>query len=137
MTAQAIADALLESHSLDSLEGNPGDWNLDDPEQLRAWRLRFFPPKSAQEARQRGVDWFIKDFTKWRVPKQAAHTGADFKTSAGMATGRNRRRKSYGYRDTYSMRERGWPTAERRPDGTLRQKRPAEPAPPKPAVYEI
>lgn len=136
MIAQAVVDALLES-SLDSLEGNPGDWNLDDPKQRRAWRLRFFPPKNAAEARAAGVDWFIKDFSKWRVPKQAAHTGADFKTSAGMATGRNRRRKSYGYKDTYSMRERGWPTAIRRPDGTLRTKRPVEPPPPKPTVYEI
>lgn len=137
MTPQAIVAVLLESDSLDSFEGNPGDWNLDDPQQYRAWKLRFFPPKNAQEARAAGVDWFIKDYRKWRIPQQAARTGADFKTSAGMATGRNRRRKSYGYRDTYSMRERGWPTALRRPDGTLKQKRAPLPPPEKPADFNI
>jgi hypothetical protein len=133
MTPQAIVTALLEDDSLDSFEGNPGDWDLNDPEQHRAWKLRFFPPKSPQEARQAGVDWYIKDFRKWRIaPQTSTPNVADFRTSAGMATGRNRRRKSYGYRDTYSMRERGWPTAIRRPDGTLKKKRPVEAPTPTP-----
>ena len=46
-----------------------------------------------------------------------------YRKSAAQCRTRNEKRKSYGYKDTYSMRERGWPTDYRRPDGSIRKPR--------------
>lgn len=38
-----------------------------------------------------------------------------------MSVNRNARRKSFGYRDTYSLRDRGWPTANRGFDSRVKK----------------
>jgi hypothetical protein len=137
--AQQIVDALLEN--LDSLEGVP-DFDeflttaIRDPKspEARINNLRWSPPKTADEARRMGVNWFIKNGRKYTFSMPEVSSRVPFQNSKTMATNRNIRRKSFGYRDTYSMRERGWPTSERRPDGSLIKHRPVPEPPPK---YEI
>lgn len=139
MNAQHIVDALLEN--LDSMEGVPDydAWFLKavrdagSPEG-RQYRLSRNPPSNAREARAIGVNWFIKNRRKYTFSDPVEPSPAMFQNSKTMATNRNQRRKSFGYRDTYSMRERGWPTAYRRQDGSLKKDRPAPEPPPK---YEI
>jgi hypothetical protein len=139
MTAAQIVDVLLEN--LDYLEGVP-DFDeflttaIRDPksQEARLHRLRWNPPKSAQEARGMGVNWYIKQGRKYTFSDPETSSRVPFQNSKTMATNRNIRRKSFGYRDTYSMRERGWPTSERRPDGSLIKHRPLPEPPPK---YEI
>lgn len=122
--AEYIVDVLLEN--IDSLEGVP---NYDEfltkairepnSEEGRHYRLKNWPPKSKAEAKHMGVNWFIKGGRKYTFSQATEHPET-FYNSRTMATNRNARRKSFGYRDTYSMRERGWPTAYRKPDSTER-----------------
>jgi hypothetical protein len=139
MTALEVVNALLEN--LDSMEGVP-DFDeflttaIRDPKspEGRQHRLSSSPPSSAREARSMGVNWYIKHGKKYTFSDPAVSSRVPFQNSKTMATNRNARRKSFGYRDTYSMRERGWPTSERRPDGSLIKHRPQPEPPPK---YEI
>lgn len=138
MNAREIIEQETED-SRDSFEGNPRPDALD-PDWYR-WHMMdrdFNPPRSPNEARRRGIPWYMPGGKLRRGPKihvdldvRAAGpttTGADFKKSAAQCRTRNDKRKSYGYKDTYSMRERGWPTAIRNPDGSL--KKPRIPKPP-------
>lgn len=139
MNAHELVNHLLEN--LDSMEGVP-DYDefftkaLREPNspEGRQHRLQSSPPKSAAEARRMGVNWYIKDRKKYTFSDPEVSGRPPFQNSRTMATNRNLRRKSFGYRDTYSMRERGWPTAYRRPDGSLKKERPTPEPPPK---YEI
>jgi hypothetical protein len=137
-TAALIVDLLLEN--LDSLEGVP---NYDefltkairDPksEEGRQFSLKNWPPKTKAEAMRMGVNWFVKGGRKYTF-SQGSEYPSTFYNSRTMAINRNARRKSFGYRDTFSMRERGWPTAYRNPDGS--EKRPHK-IPEPPSKYEI
>lgn len=100
----------------------------------RQHRLSSRPPSNAREARAMGVNWYIKQGRKYTFSDPQTSSRPPFQNSRTMATNRNIRRKSFGYRDTYSMRERGWPTAYRRPDGSEKKQRPLPEPPPK---YEI
>jgi hypothetical protein len=136
--AEYIVNVLLEN--LDSMEGVPayGEFihtAFSDPrsEERRQYELRNNPPKNSAEARRLGVNWYIKNgrrytFDRGTVPPET------FYNSRTIATNRNVRRKSFGYPNTFSMRERGWPTAYRKPDGTERYKWKSPEQPPR---YEI
>ncbi len=138
MNAEQIVDILLEN--IDSLEGVP-DYDeflkkaVSDPksEEGRQWSLKNWPPKSKAEALKLGVNWFIKGGRKYTFSRGTEYPET-FYNSRTIATNRNARRKSFGYRDTFSMRERGWPTAYRNPDGTEKNRR--QP-PEQPEKYEI
>jgi len=118
--AQAIVYALLENDSLDSFEGNEG-WDWDQvfkpgTEQHRRYNLRFNPPKSEGEARKLGVNWYIKDHRKYTFNPEGSGIIPNPpypRNSHTMATNRNLRRKSFGYRDVYSTRDRDWPSGGR------------------------
>jgi hypothetical protein len=139
MNAHQLVEHLLES--MDSLEGVP-DFDefitkaIRDPNssEARINNLRYHPPTNAGEARRMGVNWYIKRGQKYTFSEPETSSRPPFQNSNTMATNRNVRRKSFGYRDSYSMRERGWPTSERRPDGSLIKHRPLPEPPPK---YEI
>jgi len=111
---------LLESDSLDSLEGNEG-WDWDQvfkpgTEQHRRYKLRFDPPKSEGEARKLGVNWYIKNHRKYTFNQQGSGVSEPPgypRKSHTIATNRNLRRKSFGYSDVYSTRERNWPSGGR------------------------
>lgn len=120
MTAQDIVDRLLEAEPLDSLEGVPDydEWftkslHPGTPEH-RDYRLLHNKPRSAAEARALGVDWFIKDGRRYHVSLAEPPPGGYPRKSHTMATNRNLRRKSFGYRDVYSTRERDWPMPNRK-----------------------
>jgi hypothetical protein len=112
MTAHDIVRHLLEDEPLDSLEGVPSMDTVLTPgtKENREWRLRYDPPRTQREAAARGVDWFIKDRRKYHVSLADPDYGGYPRKSHTMATNRNLRRKSFGYRDTYSVRERDWPS---------------------------
>lgn len=116
MTAQQIVRELLEAEPLDSLEGVPDMETVLMPgtPENREHKLRYDPPKSAREAVARGVDWFIKQGRKYRTTIADPGQGGYPRNSHTMATNRNQRRKSFGYRDVYSTRERDWPMPNRR-----------------------
>jgi len=104
------ARALIEN--LDSMEGVP-DFDLifkEGTKEHREYSLRHRPPQNANQALARGVSWYIKDGRKinFSLP-QPSHSGYPQK-SHSIATGRNERRQRMGYRDTYSTRERDWPS---------------------------
>lgn len=136
--AEYIVDILLEN--LDSLEGVP-DYDefltkaIRDPksEEGRQFHLKNWPPKTKAEAIQMGVNWFIKGGRKYTFSRGEGEAST-FYNSRTMSLNRNARRKSFGYRDTYSMRERGWPTAYRNPDGSEKKRRTL---PEPPDKYEI
>lgn len=120
MTAQDIVNRLLEAEPLDSLEAVPeyGEWfskalQPGTPEH-RDYRLRRDKPRSPEEARALGVDWFIKDGRRYHVSLAEPTPGGYPRNSSTMATNRNLRRKSFGYRDVYSTRERNWPMPSRK-----------------------
>jgi hypothetical protein len=137
--AEYIVDVLLEN--LDSLEGVPTNdeyfAKMLDPNspESRERYLRWHPPKTKKEAIRRGVNYFIQNGRKQMINVTVGDGEPGmFFNSRTMATNRNARRKSFGYPDTFSMRERGWPTAYRNPDGTEKKRRqPPEP----PQRYEI
>ncbi len=144
----SIARQLVEN--LDSLEGVP-DWRTwiqtafkgpGTPEN-RDYRLRFDPPVNKDQAVALGVNWYMKDGKKYTfiAPDRKAPTPSGvFQNSATMSRNRNIRRKSFGYPDhNYSMRSRGWPTAIRRPDGSLRKQHapPVGAAEPPPINYDV
>jgi hypothetical protein len=119
MTAQDIVKRLLEDEPLDSLEGVPdyGDWrmkafNPGTPEH-RDYRLRHDKPRNAREAAALGVNWYIKDGRKYTFSMATPEPGGYPRKSHAQATSRNQRRKSFGYRDVYSTRERDWPSGGR------------------------
>lgn len=115
LTAQNIVDHLLETE-LDSLEAVPDydDWRTKafDPKtpEHRAWRLIWQKPTSPREAQALGVNWYIKQGRKYTFSLAEPEHGGYPRNSHTMATNRNLRRKSFGYRDTYSVRERDWPS---------------------------
>lgn|SRR5512143_74504 len=120
MTAQDIVDRLLEAEPLDSLEAVPDydEWftkslHPGTPEH-RDYRLLHNKPRDAKEARALGVDWFIKDGRRYHVSLAEPPPGGYPRKSHTMATNRNLRRKSFGYRDVYSTRERNWPMPSRK-----------------------
>ena len=139
MNANQLVNHLIESH--DSMEGVPDydAWFLKairdagSPEG-KQYRLKNHPPTNSREARHMGVNWFIKNGRKFTFSDPEVHPPSMYQNSKTMATNRNQRRKSFGYRDTYSMRERGWATAYRKPDGSMRPERTPEERPQK---YEI
>lgn len=115
MTAQDIVKHLLEDEPLDSLEGVPdyGEWfgkalKPGTPEH-RDYRLRRDKPRSPREAAALGVNWYIKDGRKYTFSMAEPEHGGYPRKSHTLATNRNLRRKSFGYRDVYSTRERNWP----------------------------
>jgi len=116
MTAQDIVNRLLEAEPLDSLENVPdyADWRTKafDPKtrEHREWRLRNQKPTSPAEARALGVNWYVKQGRKYTFSMAEPSSGGYPRNSHTMATNRNLRRKSFGYRDTYSVRERDWPS---------------------------
>lgn len=119
MTAQDIVKRLLEDEPLDSLEGVPdyGDWfskalKPGTPEH-RDYRLRRDKPRSPREAAALGVNWYIKDGRKYTFSMAEPEYGGYPRKSHAQATSRNLRRKSFGYRDVYSTRERDWPSGGR------------------------
>ena len=119
MTAQDIVKRLLEDEPLDSLEGVPnyGDWRMKafkpgTPEH-RDYRLRHDKPRSPREAAALGVNWYIKDGRKYTFSMATPEPGGYPRKSHTLATNRNLRRKSFGYRDVYSTRERDWPSGGR------------------------
>lgn len=119
MTAQDILRRLLEDEPLDSLEGVPeyGDWRRKSlqpgtPEH-RDYRLRHDKPRSPREAMALGVNWYIKDGRKYTFSLAEPDYGGYPRKSHTLATNRNLRRKSFGYRDVYSTRERDWPSGGR------------------------
>lgn len=58
-----------------------------------------------------GQRWkFIASQGYWAQVTLAAPEPQMYRNSATMCRNRNDRRKAMGYTDTYSMRERGWPT---------------------------
>ena len=131
MTAQNIVDRLLETSAiLDPLAA----------ERYWRWQSKQHPrgPYRRGNAVSYAVNQLVKDIDasgrsmegepdeaqrqlERRPVKDTAY--GMFRNSATMARNRNARRKSFGFTDTYSMRERGWPTAYRRPDGTERKRR--------------
>jgi len=115
--AQAIVDTLLEDDSLDSLEGaEPWDYSQalkPGTEQYRLYRLQYDPPRNADEARGLGVNWFIRDGRKYTFDT-AYEPGGYPRKSHTIATNRNLRRRSFGYTDVYSTRQRNWPTPSRK-----------------------
>lgn len=115
MKAQDIVNRLLEADPLDSLENVPDMETVLKPgtPENREWRLRYYPPSSQREAAARGVDWFIKQGRKYRTTLAPSEPGGYPRKSSAQATSRNQRRKSFGYRDVYSTRERDWPSGGR------------------------
>lgn len=120
MTAQDIVRALLEDEPLDSLEGVPeyGEWfgkalKPGTPEH-RDYRLRHDKPRSPREAAALGVNWYIKDGRRYTFSLAEPEHGGYPRKSHSLATNRNARRRSFGYRDVYSTRERDWPMPNRR-----------------------
>lgn len=115
MTAQQIVDRLLEAEPLDSLEGVPDFETVLTPgtPENREYKLRHDPPRSAGEAAERGVNWFIKNGRKYTTSFAEPDYGGYPRKSHTIATNRNLRRKSFGYRDVYSTRERDWPSGGR------------------------
>lgn len=118
--AQAIVDILLENDSLDSYEGvtdwDPAEMFRPGTQQHREFMLRYHPPKSKWEAKKLGVNWYIKDFRKYTFdPDEASASEPPLypRKSHSIATGRNQRRRSFGYTDVYSTRERDWPSGGR------------------------
>jgi len=107
--------ALLEDEPLDSLEGVPNydEWfgNALKPgtPEHRDYRLRRDKPRSPREAMALGVNWYIKDGRRYTFSLAEPEHGGYPRKSHTMATNRNLRRKSFGYRDVYSTRERNWP----------------------------
>lgn len=119
MTAQHILRHLLEDEPLDSLEGVPDydAWRQKafDPKtpEHREWRLLHQKPRSPREAAALGVNWYIKDGRKYTFSMAEPDYGGYPRKSHTLATNRNLRRKSFGYRDVYSTRERDWPSGGR------------------------
>ena len=116
MTATDIVKHLLEDEPLDSMEGVP-DYNAwrtkaFDPKtpEHRHWRLLHQKPTSPREARGLGVNWYIKNGRRYTFSIAEPDYGGYPRKSHTLATNRNQRRKSFGYRDTYSVRERDWPS---------------------------
>ena len=115
MTAQQIVARLLENE-FDSLEGVPdyADWRTKafDPKtrEHREWRLLNQKPTSPREARGMGVNWYIKQGRKYTFSLAEPEHGGYPRKSHTLATNRNQRRKSFGFNDTYSVRERDWPS---------------------------
>jgi len=117
MTARQIVAGLLEAEPLDSLEGVP---DFDDFRQQhfgrnplnpsREWKLRYQKPTNPKEARALGVNWYIQNGRKHTLATAEPEYGGYPRNSHTMATNRNLRRKSFGYRDVYSTRERNWPS---------------------------
>lgn len=71
-------------------------------------------PKSPAEARAAGTNWYLKQGSKVYLNPQV-NNRMPFQNSVTMSRNRNIRRKSFGYPDhAYSMRDRGWPTGQRR-----------------------
>lgn len=116
MTAREIVKHLLEAEPLDSLEGVPDydDWRTKafDPKtpEHREWRLIRQKPTNPREARALGVNWYIKQGRKYTFSLAEPDYGGYPQKSHTLATNRNQRRKSFGYTDTYSVRERDWPS---------------------------
>lgn len=121
MTARHIVAALLEAEPLDSLEGTPDfdefmaqHFSRDPLNPSREWKLRYQKPKSPEEARALGVNWYIKNGRKFTVsPMAEPDYGGYPRKSHTLATNRNARRRSFGARDVYSTRERDWPMPNR------------------------
>lgn len=115
MTATQIVAHLLETE-MDSMEGVPdyNDWRTKafDPKtpEHHAWRLIHQKPTNPREARQMGVNWYIKQGRKYTFSLAEPEHGGYPRNSHTMATNRNQRRKSFGFTDTYSVRERNWPS---------------------------
>lgn len=117
MTAQHIVDRLLEAEPLDSLEGTPDfdefmqqHFSRDPLNPSREWKLRYQKPKSPAEAKALGVNWYIKQGRKYTFSPPDPEYGGYPRNSHTMATNRNQRRRSFGFTDTYSVRERDWPS---------------------------
>jgi hypothetical protein len=70
-------------------------------------------PRSPADARKLGVGWFFKDGKIWTNVSRKVDNRVPFTNSKTMSMNRNKRRQGFGYKDTYSMRERGWPTGQR------------------------
>jgi len=115
MTAQNIVRHLLEDEPLDSLEGVPDFDTVLQPgtRENREHKLRHDPPRSPDQARARGVNWYIKQGKKYTFSMAEPQQGGYPRKSHTLATNRNLRRKSFGYRDVYSTRERDWPSGGR------------------------
>lgn len=119
MTAQDIVKHLLEDEPLDSLEGVPdySEWfskalQPGTPEH-RDYRLRRDKPRSPRDAASLGVDWFVKNGRRYHVSLAEPEISGYPRKSHAQAMSRNQRRKSFGYRDVYSTRERDWPSGGR------------------------
>lgn len=117
MTAQNIVDQLLEAEPLDSLEGVPDfdeffaqNFSVDPLNPTREWKLRYQKPTNQREAETLGVNWYVKNGRRYTFTVGEPEYGGYPRNSHTMATNRNARRKSFGYRDTYSVRERDWPS---------------------------
>lgn len=116
MTATDIVKTLLEDEPLDSMEGVPDydDWRTkafdEKTPEHRAWRLIWQKPTNSREARALGVNWYIKQGRKYTFSLAEPELGGYPRNSHTMATNRNQRRKSFGFNDTYSVRERDWPS---------------------------
>lgn len=135
MTASHIVAALLETSAI-----------LDPLADERAWRWRHqqhpWGPYRQGNAVTHAVNQLTRDLdasgrslegepdaAQQARDKATLHPYKDpnagmFRNSATMSRNRNARRKSFGASDyRYSLADRGWPTAYRRPDGKLRKKR--------------
>lgn len=115
MTATQIVAHLLETE-MDSMEGVPdyNDWRTKafDPKtpEHRAWRLIWQKPTNPREALALGVNWYVKNGRRYNFSIAEPEPSGYPRNSHTMATNRNQRRKSFGYTDTYSVRERDWPS---------------------------
>lgn len=117
MTAQDIVKHLLEAEPYDSMEGTPDfdefmaqHFSANPLKPSREWKLRYEKPHNPREARALGVNWYIKDGRRYTFSMAEPDYGGYPRKSHTLATNRNQRRKSFGYRDTYSVRERDWPS---------------------------
>lgn len=117
MTAHEIVKHLLEAEPLDSLEDTPDfdefmqqHFSRDPLKPSREWKLRYQKPTNQREAQALGVNWYIKQGRKYTFSLAEPEHGGYPRNSHTMATNRNQRRKSFGYTDTYSVRERDWPS---------------------------
>ena len=103
---------ILQLEDLESYEGVPEQDPrfIEGTPEHKVWQLKLNPPRSADEAIAKGVNWYIKQgrritFSLPDKPDRPLYP----RKSEKIARSRNLQRQRYGYRDVYSTRERNWP----------------------------